>query len=211
MAISSPILLTSPNIESLLNPLTENIDGRTTLISLCGAGGKTSTLFWLADYFHQQGKKVLLTTSTRMFLPAPSSRRTLLIEADPIRQLTRCQALPDEPMQLVLFSHLDRASGKAVGPSPQQIDLLKGQQLLAALVKDETPPAQPLQPLAQLLLKQYQERLRLEAQGERTAQQLRESQRRAEVLQGKLEAMAGIEAALPPRPNSGKAVGRGVR
>lgn len=90
-------------------------------------------------------------------------------------------------------------------------DLLKGQQLLAALVKDETPPAQPLQPLAQLLLKQYQERLRLEAQGERTAQQLRESQRRAEVLQGKLEAMAGIEAALPPRPNSGKAVGRGVR
>ena len=90
-------------------------------------------------------------------------------------------------------------------------DLLKGQQLLAALVKDETPPAQPLQPLAQLLLKQYQERLRLEAQGERTAQQLRESQRRAEVLQGKLEAMAGIEAALPPRPNSSKAVGRGVR
>ncbi|WP_262411685.1 selenium cofactor biosynthesis protein YqeC [Aeromonas hydrophila] len=128
MAISSPILLTSPNIESVLNPLTENIDGRTTLISLCGAGGKTSTLFWLADYFHQQGKKVLLTTSTRMFLPASSSRRTLLIEADPIRQLTRCQALPDEPMQLVLFSHLDRASGKAVGPSPQQIDLLKGQQ-----------------------------------------------------------------------------------
>ena len=42
-------------------------------------------------------------------------------------------------------------------------------------------------------------------------QQLRDSQRRAEVLQGKLEAMAGIEAALPPRPNSGKAVGRGVR
>ncbi|MCP3322762.1 hypothetical protein CF139_06230 [Aeromonas hydrophila] len=128
MAISLPILLTSPNIESVLNPLTENIDGRTTLISLCGAGGKTSTLFWLADYFHQQGKKVLLATSTRMFLPAPSPRRTLLIEADPIRQLTRCQALPDEPMQLVLFSHLDRASGKAVGPSPQQIDLLKGQQ-----------------------------------------------------------------------------------
>ena len=90
-------------------------------------------------------------------------------------------------------------------------DLLKGQQLLVALLKDETPEAQPLLPLAQLLSKQYQERLRLETQGERMTQQLRDSQRRAEVLQGKLEAMAGIEAALPPRPNSGKAVGRGVR
>ncbi len=117
-----------PDIDPLLNPLTKNIDSHTTLISLCGAGGKTSTLFWLAEYFYQQGKRVLITTTTRMFLPAPSHYRELILEADPIRQLTRCQQLPDEPTLVALFSHIDQASGKVAGPTPQQINLIKGQQ-----------------------------------------------------------------------------------
>lgn len=117
-----------PDIDPLLNSLTKNIDSHTTLISLCGAGGKTSTLFWLAEYFYQQGKRVLITTTTRMFLPAPSHYRELIIETDPVRQLTRCQALPDDPTLVALFSHIDQASGKVAGPTPQQIDLIKGQQ-----------------------------------------------------------------------------------
>ena len=117
-----------PDIDPLLNPLTKNIDSHTTLISLCGAGGKTSTLFWLAEYFYKQGKRVLITTTTRMFLPAPSHYRELILEADPVRQLTRCQQLPDEPTLVALFSHIDQASGKVAGPTPQQIDLIKGQQ-----------------------------------------------------------------------------------
>ncbi|WP_348686183.1 selenium cofactor biosynthesis protein YqeC [Aeromonas bestiarum] len=128
MPIPSSVQRAFPDIEILLNPLTENIDSRTTLISLCGAGGKTSTLFWLAEYFYRQGKRVLITTSTRMFLPAQSHYRELILEADPVRQLTRCQHLPDGPTLVALFSHLDRTSGKAVGPTPQQIDLIKGQQ-----------------------------------------------------------------------------------
>ncbi|WP_421289455.1 selenium cofactor biosynthesis protein YqeC [Aeromonas veronii] len=117
-----------PDIDPLLNSLTKNIDRHTTLISLCGAGGKTSTLFWLAEYFYQQGKRVLITTTTRMFLPAPSHYRELIIETDPVRQLTRCQALPDGSALVALFSHLDERTGKVAGPTPQQIDLIKGQQ-----------------------------------------------------------------------------------
>ncbi|MGL5589765.1 MAG: selenium cofactor biosynthesis protein YqeC, partial [Aeromonas veronii] len=117
-----------PDIDPLLNPLTKNIDSHTTLISLCGAGGKTSTLFWLAEYFYKQGKRVLITTTTRMFLPAPSHYRELIIETDPVRQLTRCQTLPDGPALVALFSHLDERTGKVAGPTPQQIDLIKGQQ-----------------------------------------------------------------------------------
>lgn len=117
-----------PDIDPLLNPLTKNIDSHTTLISLCGAGGKTSTLFWLAEYFYKQGKRVLITTTTRMFLPAPSHYRELILEADPVRQLTRCQQLPDEPTLVALFSHLDERTGKVAGPDLRQIDLLKGQQ-----------------------------------------------------------------------------------
>ncbi|WP_368225085.1 selenium cofactor biosynthesis protein YqeC [Aeromonas sp. R1-1] len=128
MSLPHVVAIAFPDIDPLLNPLTENIDSRTTLISLCGAGGKTSTLLWLAEYFYQQGKKVLITTTTRMFLPAPSHYRELIIEADPVRQLTRCQQLPDKPTLVALFSHLDERTGKVAGPDLRQIDLLKGQQ-----------------------------------------------------------------------------------
>lgn len=127
MSLPHVVVVAFPDIDPLLNPLTKNIDSHTTLISLCGAGGKTSTLFWLAEYFYQQGKRVLITTTTRMFLPAPSHYRELIIETDPVRQLTRCQALPDGPALVALFSHLDERTGKVAGPTPQQIDLIKGQ------------------------------------------------------------------------------------
>jgi len=128
MSLPHVVAVTFPDIDSLLNPLTKNIDSHTTLISLCGAGGKTSSLFWLAEYFYKQGKRVLITTTTRMFLPAPSHYRELILEAEPVRQLTRCQQLPDEPTLVALFSHIDQASGKVAGPTPQQVDLIKGQQ-----------------------------------------------------------------------------------
>ncbi|MFM4985270.1 selenium cofactor biosynthesis protein YqeC [Aeromonas veronii] len=128
MSLPHVVAVAFPDIDPLLNPLTKNIDSHTTLISLCGAGGKTSTLFWLAEYFYQQGKRVLITTTTRMFLPAPSHYRELIIETDPVRQLTRCQALPDGPTLVALFSHLDERTGKVAGPDLRQIDLLKGQQ-----------------------------------------------------------------------------------
>lgn len=128
MPIFSPRLVVSPNIERLLNPLADNIDSRTCLISLCGAGGKTGTLFWLANYFHRQGKNVLLTTSTRMWLPTPSQYRQLIIEADPEQQLARCQPGSDAPCLLALFSQLDEASGKVRGLAPEQIDRIKGLQ-----------------------------------------------------------------------------------
>lgn len=128
MSLPHVVVVAFPDIDPLLNPLTKNIDSHTTLISLCGAGGKTSTLFWLAEYFYKQGKRVLITTTTRMFLPAPSHYRELIIETDPVRQLTRCQALPDGPTLVALFSHLDERTGKVAGPDLRQIDLLKGQQ-----------------------------------------------------------------------------------
>ncbi|MGL5155215.1 MAG: selenium cofactor biosynthesis protein YqeC, partial [Aeromonas veronii] len=128
MSLPHVVAVAFPDIDPLLNPLTKNIDSHTTLISLCGAGGKTSTLLWLAEYFYKQGKRVLITTTTRMFLPAPSHYRELIIETDPVRQLTRCQALPDGPALVALFSHLDERTGKLAGPTPQQIDLIKGQQ-----------------------------------------------------------------------------------
>lgn len=42
---------------------------RPTVISVVGAGGKTSTLFWLARLFQLSGRRVVITTTTHMFLP----------------------------------------------------------------------------------------------------------------------------------------------
>lgn len=42
---------------------------RPSVISVVGAGGKTSTIFWLAQLFHASGRRVVVTTTTQMFLP----------------------------------------------------------------------------------------------------------------------------------------------
>ena len=128
MSLPLPTSIAFPDINALLTPLLANKDGHTSLISLCGAGGKTSTLYWLAEYFYRQGKKVLITTSTKMFLPAPSQYRHLIIEADPALQLARCQPGSDAPCLLALFSHHDKASGKVRGLAPEQIDRIKASQ-----------------------------------------------------------------------------------
>ncbi|MGL6261740.1 selenium cofactor biosynthesis protein YqeC [Vibrio sp. WXL210] len=42
---------------------------RTWLISIVGGGGKTHLVFALAKHFQQQGKRVAVTTTTKMYLP----------------------------------------------------------------------------------------------------------------------------------------------
>jgi len=79
--------------------------------------------------------------------------------------------------------------------------------LLDAVLASDHPDAPTLQPLARLLADQLLERHRLEAvnerltvQLERTGQQLKDSQREADELQEKLEALTEIERTLPARP-----------
>jgi TolA-binding protein len=61
--------------------------------------------------------------------------------------------------------------------------------------------AQPLQPLARALAARYQEQRRVEDDRERQAQQLRDSQRRIEQLNDRIEALRAIERSFA-RPNS---------
>ena len=56
-----------PHVDELLCDL--NASASPLLIAAVGAGGKTSTLFWLAELFQQAGRRVLLTTTTHMFVP----------------------------------------------------------------------------------------------------------------------------------------------
>lgn len=79
----------------------------------------------------------------------------------------------------------------------------RAQSLVQRVLTQATPQAQALHPLARLLaaqINQQAEARRLEEQIERQNQQLRDSQRRIDVLNDRLEAVRAIERSLPSRP-----------
>lgn len=86
-------------------------------------------------------------------------------------------------------------------PRAQQ-DLGKAIGQLEGILKSNEPVAVALQPLARLLVDNYQERLKQEGQFERQALQLKESQRKSTELQEKLDGLADIERTLPQRTRS---------
>jgi len=88
------------------------------IISVVGAGGKTSTLFWLAELFLRSGKRVLLTTTTHMFLPEPPC--PVVICRDPA---TLPVAYVPSPL-LACFAGWNVVQGKAHGFSPNALDRL---------------------------------------------------------------------------------------
>jgi hypothetical protein len=96
---------------------------------------------------------------------------------------------PDRLMQLALVlsqTHVPADTARALG-------------LLQRLSASSAPEAVELRPLARLLSGRLLEARRLEEQADRLAQQLREAQRRIDVLNDRLEAMRAIERSLTPR------------
>lgn len=91
---------------------------RPTVISIVGAGGKTSTLFWLTRLFQLSGRRVFITTTTHMFLPDPSW--PTLFCRDPA-------GLPYHALMqpvITCFRSWKASEGKARGFSPDAIDAL---------------------------------------------------------------------------------------
>lgn len=89
-----------------------------SIISVVGAGGKTSTLFWLAQLFHACGRRVLITTTTHMFLP--QTPWPVIFCHEPAK-LPRQQLM--QPIQ-VCFHAWKAPLGKARGFQPAVIDAL---------------------------------------------------------------------------------------
>ena len=57
------------------------------LISLVGAGGKTTTMYTLARELASQGKHVVTTTTTQIFIPTSDETEQLIVEAEPSKLL----------------------------------------------------------------------------------------------------------------------------
>lgn len=63
--------------------------GARGVLTLVGGGGKTSIMFHLAHLLVQSGKRVLTTTTTRIFIPEAEQSEIVLVNADPANILTQ--------------------------------------------------------------------------------------------------------------------------
>ena len=93
------------------------------MISLIGAGGKTTTLFFLARELWEEGGKVLVTTTTKIFKPAkPHVHKLFLVQnlKALVRELTRIK----EPLIIGAGYGLDDAR-KLNGLPLEWFDILK--------------------------------------------------------------------------------------
>lgn len=82
----------------------------------------------------------------------------------------------------------------------QPADTARALGLVQRVIAHPGPESLPLKPLARLLANRLVDQRKLEENVERQAQQLRESQRRIDQLNERLEAMRAIERSLTTRP-----------
>ncbi|WP_298927729.1 hypothetical protein [uncultured Ramlibacter sp.] len=137
--------------------------------------------------------------------PPASGASELLAYADRVRVLGPTELALEisrrgEPADAPLAS-LELALALAQTRSPP--NLARAQALVQRVLAQNGSSAQELQSLARLLASQIGQQLearRLEEQAERQAQQLRDSQRRIDALNDRLEAVRAIERSLPSRP-----------
>ena len=98
---------------------------------------------------------------------------------------------PNAQMQLALLLAQTRVPA----------DLARALGLLQRVMSNPSPEAQPLQPLARALAARYVEQRRVEEDRDKQAQQVRESQRRIDQLNDRIEALRAIERSFA-RPNN---------
>lgn len=107
-----------------------------------------------------------------------------------VARLSTAPATPLVQVQLALTLMQTRSA----------VDNLRAGQLLQRVLAQDAADARALHPLCRQLLAQLGEQKRLEDLNDRQAQQLRDSQRKADQLADRLDALRAIERARPRMP-----------
>ncbi len=103
------------------------------VISLVGAGGKTTLMFRLAKELSLSGKKVVTTTTTKILEPAPDETGSLFIDPDEGTLKDFVKGHLDQHRHITLAC--DRLeSGKVKGVSPHLVDRLWNSQGMDAII-----------------------------------------------------------------------------
>src|SRR5712671_4874995 len=95
------------------------------LISIVGAGGKTTTMYTLASELAQRGKRVITTTTTNIFFPQKGETDTLIVSPETSRLLKMINASWKQ-YQRITIAASPIGAGKLAGLQPDQpYELLK--------------------------------------------------------------------------------------
>ena len=137
-------------------------------------------------------------------LPAPDAVARVLTYAERVRTMPTVE-LNQELARMTAPSEANAPASQVqlallLSQLRQLPELIKAQELLARVLANASPEAQPLHPLARLLAFRYGEQRRLEDQLEKERQQTREVQRKLDQTNERLEALKAIERSLTTRP-----------
>lgn len=93
------------------------------VLSLTGGGGKTSFMFHLARRLARSGKKVLTTTTTKIYFPTADQSDAVLVNADPGVVLGEAAAALRATNHVTAAAGHMVDSGKLIGFAPELIKL----------------------------------------------------------------------------------------
>ncbi|HLX57702.1 MAG TPA: selenium cofactor biosynthesis protein YqeC [Ktedonobacteraceae bacterium] len=87
------------------------------LISLVGAGGKTTTMYALARELARQGKRVVTTTTTQIFMPTQDETEKLIVEAETPILLNMVKAAWKQHHRITVAGSMNDAIGTRLSES----------------------------------------------------------------------------------------------
>ncbi|MDA8308374.1 MAG: selenium cofactor biosynthesis protein YqeC [Deltaproteobacteria bacterium] len=96
------------------------------VVSLIGAGGKTTLMFLLAQELAAEGESVLTTTTTKIFVPRPDQSGTLILAEDFPTLLEKLGAPVSGGFHVTAAASQLPGGNKLAGYPPELIDALKG-------------------------------------------------------------------------------------
>ena len=98
--------------------------GEGGVISLVGAGGKTSLMFKLAHELSTTGGPVLTTTTTKIFEPEPEQSSCVIVSDSVTGLIERAKELIDQHHHMTMAGARSPDTGKLIGISPAAVDTL---------------------------------------------------------------------------------------
>ncbi len=135
----------SPKKEGPFDSLSKALDIQAReVISVVGAGGKTTFMFRLAKELLLFGKQVVTTTTTKILEPSPGETHALFIDSDEKKIRDFVQGHIDQYHHItVARERLD--SGKLRGISPDRVDeLCDSQKIDAILIEADGAAGRPI-------------------------------------------------------------------
>jgi probable selenium-dependent hydroxylase accessory protein YqeC len=99
------------------------------VISLVGAGGKTSLMFRLAQELSAEGATVLTTTTTRIFMPEEGQSRCVILSDTAEKILEQVAQKLNKHRHITAAAGLSADPGKLVGLTPETVDRLRASQV----------------------------------------------------------------------------------